>query len=229
MLSLFNLDVLYIPGKDNVVADAMSRYAYPANRAWDDVSIHGSLKDTLDMEKVLEEEQAEREEFGVLAVKTRSQDKNERRLTDVPAKVHFGTTSQGERRNSFEFESHSSNWHGDPSESIDGLIDELPFAGEHLGMDRSDALVVERHDQESEDGIQNVENDIGNVVEEDFLFEEVLEDDCVEPTISETEMSILEKLKTGAHVIASGKSVWDLYWGPWYEKCDKFANVWQTH
>jgi len=70
-------------------------------------------------------------------------------------------------------------------------------------MDRSDALVVERHDQESEDGIQTVENDTSNVVEEDFLFEEVLEDDCLEPTISETEMSVLEKLETGAPVIAS--------------------------
>ena len=29
-MSKFNITVQYIPGKDNVVADAMSRYAYPA-------------------------------------------------------------------------------------------------------------------------------------------------------------------------------------------------------
>ncbi len=30
-LSQFNLEVQYMPGKDNTVADAMSRYAYPAS------------------------------------------------------------------------------------------------------------------------------------------------------------------------------------------------------
>jgi len=59
ILSLFNLDVLYIQGKNNVVADAMSRYAYPASSAWDDVSMHGSLKDTEEMEKIIKDEKAE--------------------------------------------------------------------------------------------------------------------------------------------------------------------------
>ena len=39
-LSHFRLDVRYIPGKDNVVADAMSRWAYPASSAREDVSFH---------------------------------------------------------------------------------------------------------------------------------------------------------------------------------------------
>ena len=42
-LSQFNLTVEYYPGKDNIIADAMSRYAYPASSAREDVSFHGSL------------------------------------------------------------------------------------------------------------------------------------------------------------------------------------------
>ena len=44
-LSKFDLGVVYIPGEDNVVADALSRWAYPASKAFADVSIHGSEED----------------------------------------------------------------------------------------------------------------------------------------------------------------------------------------
>ena len=43
-LSQFDIQVVYIPGPDNVVADAMSRYAYPASSAREDVSFHGSAE-----------------------------------------------------------------------------------------------------------------------------------------------------------------------------------------
>ena len=42
VLSNFHLSVQYVPGKDNVVADAMSRFAYPACKTFQDVSTHGS-------------------------------------------------------------------------------------------------------------------------------------------------------------------------------------------
>ena len=42
LLSKFDLSVVYIPGKDNVVADGLSRWAYPASRAMADTTIHGS-------------------------------------------------------------------------------------------------------------------------------------------------------------------------------------------
>ena len=42
LLSQFNFTIQYVQGSDNVVADALSRYAYPASSAREDVSIHGS-------------------------------------------------------------------------------------------------------------------------------------------------------------------------------------------
>ena len=43
-LSRLIVEVKYIPGKDNVVADAMSRWDYPVSKALADVSKHGAKK-----------------------------------------------------------------------------------------------------------------------------------------------------------------------------------------
>jgi len=38
ILSEFDLTIEYFPGKNNIVADAMSRFAYPATSAKQDIS-----------------------------------------------------------------------------------------------------------------------------------------------------------------------------------------------
>jgi len=55
-LSQFNLSVEYVPGKDNVVADALSRFAYPASSSREDVSLHGSAAAEAEVRKLVEQE-----------------------------------------------------------------------------------------------------------------------------------------------------------------------------
>ena len=42
VLGTFNVQVLHIAGKENTVADALSRWAYPASKGYRDMSKHGS-------------------------------------------------------------------------------------------------------------------------------------------------------------------------------------------
>ena len=68
-LSKFDLTVQYMPGKDNVVADALSRFAYPACKAFQDTSFHGSEEARLEMKKIIEEELAEGRTVGMITGK----------------------------------------------------------------------------------------------------------------------------------------------------------------
>ena len=68
LLSKFDIEVVYVPGKDNVVADALSRWAYPASKAFADVSLHGSEEDDEAMRALIEQERSEEKECSVLYV-----------------------------------------------------------------------------------------------------------------------------------------------------------------
>ena len=54
-LSNFDLEIEYLPRSDNLVADAMSRFSYPASSAKQDVSWHGSSE--AKQEKMMSAEQ----------------------------------------------------------------------------------------------------------------------------------------------------------------------------
>jgi hypothetical protein len=63
-LSKFDLVVEYLPGPENVVADALSRFAYPACRAFQDTSFHGSAEARDQMKAIVREERLEEQEVG---------------------------------------------------------------------------------------------------------------------------------------------------------------------
>ena len=64
-MSKFDIKVQYLPGKENVVADAMSRYAYPAGKALQDCTWHGSAQDHEEMREIIRQELEEEKTFGV--------------------------------------------------------------------------------------------------------------------------------------------------------------------
>ena len=57
-MSQFELKVEYVRGKDNLVADALSRWAYPAIATLQDCSWHGSAQNWAEMHKTMAEELA---------------------------------------------------------------------------------------------------------------------------------------------------------------------------
>ena len=44
--SKFELSVVYVPGKDNAIADVLGRRVYPAGRTLEEVSVHGDATET---------------------------------------------------------------------------------------------------------------------------------------------------------------------------------------
>ena len=86
LLSKFDIEVKYIPGAMNTVADALSRWAYPASKGLQDVLSHGSLADWAAVQKMSEEERCEVACFGVHKLHTMAEVKPAD--DEVPAGTH---------------------------------------------------------------------------------------------------------------------------------------------
>ena len=61
-LAKFDLTVVYVPGKDNTVADRLSRWAYLASKGMTDVSAHGDEAETAEAKRIIEMERLMEEE-----------------------------------------------------------------------------------------------------------------------------------------------------------------------
>ena len=79
-----------------MVADALSRLAYPASKAFADVSIHGSEEDDRQMRELIEVERQEERECSIITVTDIKQ--AQQRLGNPPVTVAF-TTRGGAKTN----------------------------------------------------------------------------------------------------------------------------------
>lgn len=75
-LSRFDLEVGYIPGRENQIADILSRWAYPASEAFRDISKHGSIFDQREAKEIMREEKAYEKTCVLSQCLARPQSKN---------------------------------------------------------------------------------------------------------------------------------------------------------
>ena len=61
-LAEFDLTVVYVPGKDNTVADCLTRWVYPASKGMTDVSAHGDEAETAEDKRIIEMKRLKEEE-----------------------------------------------------------------------------------------------------------------------------------------------------------------------
>jgi hypothetical protein len=59
IFSRFDLTIGYIPGKENTIADILSRWAYPASQAFREVSKNGTKEDDDEMKEIIRHEKEE--------------------------------------------------------------------------------------------------------------------------------------------------------------------------
>ena len=55
-LAKLHLSVVYVPGKDSTVANCLNCWAYPAGKAWMDISMHGDAEETAEANRIIEAE-----------------------------------------------------------------------------------------------------------------------------------------------------------------------------
>ena len=121
-LSRFNLQVIYVPGKHNQIADSLSRWAYPASQALADVSFHGSAADAEEMKRIISEEAKEERNGGhVGAVEADAQPTSHKKPLALNLFSGTGSVTRALERMGFEVHSLDLQRSSNPTFCIDIL------------------------------------------------------------------------------------------------------------
>ena len=196
-LSKFDLTVQYMPGKDNVVADALSRYAYPACKAFQDSSFHGNEEARKEMKAIIAEELREGRTVGLMSGVT----VGERRLMFVAGTVHRKeriplericvVTRSGRKLDEEEKE-----------EDSDDEVVELVPQGKGGGEERSD------HERNEGEGSSSVDGG-------------VIEPDATEPHVTEPLDGDGGQVESGR-----GRSMIEGEWSEAYLQSTQWGTMW---
>ena len=201
IFSKYDLTVGYIPGKDNDIADILSRWAYPASQAYRDISKHGSKADDDEMNEIIRQEKLEEAECMVIKLKNPKQSlgvttRSGRKLNDEEEKhVHFDPKVEENEANNTRT-SHES-WAADPSSSSEEEDDEEDDIVE-LSEPSSSANLPPMEKNSEEDEEEKGENP-------DFPPQE-------------------GALERGPEVTM--QKIDEIEWGKYYEKCPTWSNKW---
>ena len=128
-LSKFDISVGYIPGKENTVADVLSRWAYPASQAFLDISKHGSRQDREDVEEILKEERLDDRNCMWIALRDAPSTRN-RFIRGVTTRGGASTQGGDEDEGS---ENGSGGSSGEPEEDTNVDVHNGPGEGEGMG------------------------------------------------------------------------------------------------
>ena len=202
IFSKFDLSVGYIPGKDNQIADILSRWAYLASQALRDISKHGSTDDDQEMREMIEREKEEENECMYVC------------LRHQPCRENLwirGVTTRSGRRLT-------------PQEGLDGRPEEgagdvgltagtNTQMGQHLPTPGEKSVVTF-------DGEEEIIDEAGNITRRKI------------PDIDTAgnELGTTEEGKEGPPSSSppdpEPQSVWERNWGKAYERCTVWKDIW---
>ena len=207
----------YIPGRENLVADVLSRWAYPASQALRDVSRHGSGEDKEEMEKEISWEKEE--ETQCLWIK----------LRDQPNQVNRWIRGVGDDR---------------PRKPIPplpplGMGDKIKIAPPQILVTPPTPREISGEVPRPEgEGVRNLEDTNTQVVQPQFSSEGDIfgeENDASSSSVAPqgVDFSVGPDFAQGGRSLSSSndpfwvsKPVWEKDWGREYAKCPMWNVAW---
>ena len=204
--SKFDLNIEHVSGKDNFVPDALSRWAYPASKAWRDVSKHGSKEDVEEVEKIKAEEQREERELEEICMQNFGRHLKAKDLLEDEAKRSVNPVSapaESSARGPLKFTFKTPRiLQGQPRRAEAGPRRKSPPSREVGPREEAseEPFVTPQHVEEK-DGSSS-----GSVKNE---------------TRDE------EGSQGGEHQDAPLGSIYSHRWGEWYEECERFSQIWE--